>query len=76
MFNLKNEYFTEKNEKYENSRKYHRTVKYKLYGEYLVENCKIVDVGAGKGQDIHWYNEKKIHTLVAIDPVFDSLHEL
>lgn len=53
MFNLKNEYFTEKNEKYENSRKYHRTVKYKLYGEYLVENCKIVDVGAGKGQDIH-----------------------
>lgn len=76
MFSLTNEYFVERDDKYNNTRKFHRNVKYKIYGEHISEECKIIDVGAGKGQDIHRYNDKKMSALVAIEPVFDSLHEL
>ena len=53
MFGTKNSYFAEKDELYEKSRRFHREVKYKVYGEFMTEGCRIIDVGAGKGQDIN-----------------------
>jgi hypothetical protein len=26
----------------------------------MTEGCRIIDVGAGKGQDINWYNNKRM----------------
>lgn len=36
----------------------------------------MLDIGAGKGQDLNRYYKKMCRTYVAVDPVMDSLHEL
>lgn len=51
-------------------------MKFAVYNKHIVEECYIIDLGAGKGQDIHRYDKKKVKVFVAVDPVFDSLHEL
>jgi ubiquinone/menaquinone biosynthesis C-methylase UbiE len=76
MFNLTNSYYVNKDEQYQHLRDYHRTIKFEIYNKYISEDSYIIDIGAGKGQDIHRYDRKKVKMFVAIDPVFDSLHEL
>lgn len=76
IFGLKNEYFAHKDPKYDSLKAFHRGVKFSLFDKFVAPDGTVLDIGVGTGQDIHRYYTKKTRCLVAVDPVFDSLHEL
>jgi mRNA capping enzyme len=77
LWNPSNVYFTsEKDDMYKNGVDFITHVKYKFMIEKIINMRLVIDICAGKGQDLHKYGKSKVHHLVAIDNDKAAISEL